>query len=85
MIQFSYVYIFFFRFFSVTSYYKMLSVVPYAAQWFRPVLYFVTQQRVSVSPNFRIYPASPLPPLVIITLFPLTVSLCFVNKLIFFS
>lgn len=28
MIQFSYVYIFFFRFFSVTSYYKMLSVVP---------------------------------------------------------
>lgn len=43
MIQFSYVYIFFFRFFSVTSYYEMLSVVPYAAQRLLPVLCFVIQ------------------------------------------
>ena len=39
---------------------------------------------MSVNPSFLIYPASPLSSLVIISLFPLTVSLCFVNKLIFF-
>ena len=47
-------------------------------------IYFVIQQCVSVNPNFLIYPASPLSLLVIISLFPMTVSLCFVNKLISF-
>lgn len=62
----------FFRFFSLIDHYKILSVVPYAIESIHIVYLFY------VNPNLLMLPS----PLITISLFSMSVSLCFINKLI---
>ena len=55
------IYIFFFRFFSIIGYYKILRTVPCALQQVLVVYLFYIQSCVSVNPKLLIYP-SPHPP-----------------------
>ena len=71
------IYIFFFRFFSLIDYYKILSIFPCATQQVLVGYLFYVQQCVCVNPKLLIYPA-PLPtfsPLVTISLFSMYVGL----------
>ena len=54
------IHIFFFRFFSIIGYYKMLSIVPCAIQKVLDVYLFYAWLCVSVNPKFPIYPPFPL-------------------------
>ena len=51
------VYIFFFRFFSIIGYYKILNIVPCAMQQDLVIYLFHIQQFVSVNPKLLIYPS----------------------------
>ena len=63
-----YIYIFFFRFFSVIGYYKVLNIIPCAIQQNLVVNLFYIYYCISVNSRLLIYP--PLSPLVTIILFP---------------
>ena len=68
-----YIYIFF-RIFSIIAYYKILNIVPCVIQQIPVVYLLYVQKFVSVNPRLSIYP-SPLPPLVTVRLFSMSVSL----------
>ena len=56
---YTYIYLFFFRFFSPISYYRILSRVPCAIQQVLVVYRFHVQQCVYVNPKLLIYPCPP--------------------------
>ena len=56
-----YIFIFFFRVFSITVYYKTLGIVPCAIQQGLVAYPLPTQQCVSVNHRFLIYPSLPVP------------------------
>ena len=61
----------FFIFFTLTGYYKIMSIVPYATQWIFVVYLFYIYLCTHINPKLLIYPF----PLVTISLFSTSVSL----------
>ena len=66
--------LFFFRFFSLICYYKILSIIPCAIQYFLLIIYFIYSSVYMLIPNFYFIPP-PLSLLVTRSLFSMSVGL----------